>query len=148
MRRGSNRVGILYGVIIVAALATFIWTYLQKNRVPSAEERTAQRAEIVGRQLIEDKFEQKVFMPGQPQERGLASAAESLLVTRKNLSGEVGRDAWGQPFNFQVKGDGVKDSVLYIWSLGSNGNPDFKDIKDLMARGVASGDDILVTIPF
>lgn len=147
MRRGSNRVGILYGVIIVAALATFIWTYLQKNRVPSAEERTSRRAEIVGRRLIEDKFEQKVFLPATTPERGLASEADGSVATRRSLTGEVGRDAWGQPFYFQVKGDGIKDSILYIWSYGANGNADFKDVNDLMARGPV-GDDVLVTIPF
>lgn len=147
MRNQSNKVGILYGVIIVAALSAFLISYYQKNRVPTIEERTAERAELVGRRLIEDHFEQKSFLPGQPQERGLASANESLVVVKKNLSGEVGRDAWGQPYFFQVKGDGVKDSTLYIWSIGANGNPDYQDPKDLIARG-ATGDDILVTIPF
>ena len=143
----SNKFGILYGAIIVAALSALMVTYYKKNRSLSIEERTQQRAEVVGRRLIEDKFEQKVFMAKETPERGLASANESLVVVKKNLSGEVGRDAWGQPFYFQVKGDGIKDSTLYIWSHGANGTPDFKDVKDLIALGSA-GDDILVSIPF
>lgn len=152
MASGENKMGIIYGAIVVAALGAFIITFYQKERAPSSEERTAERAQLVGKSLIAEKFEQKVFLPAEnKQDRGLASTTnapnEVVMVTRKNLSGEVGRDAWGKPFHFQVKGDGISNSTLYIWSYGANGNPDFKEAKDLIASG-AKGDDILVSIAF
>ena len=150
MESKVSKVGIFYGMIIVTAFMAFVVTYYQKNRELTAEERTEQRALLVGRQLIESHFEQKIFLPEsetKPAEsRGLASN-ENLFIVKKNLSGEVGRDAWGQPFYFQVKGDGIKNSTLYVWSVGPNEKPEYKDVKDLIAQGVR-GDDILVTIPF
>ncbi len=144
-----NRVGLLYGFIIVVAFLSYVVTVYQKNRPLSLEARTEQRARLVGVQLIETRFEQRIFLPDTPmkEERGLASAGEGPWMMKRNLNGEVGRDAWGQPFAFQVKGDGIKNSTLYIWSVGPNGIPDYKDTKDLIAQG-AKGDDILVAIPF
>lgn len=147
MKKETNKVSFFYGIIVLMALLAFIGTYYQKNRALTVDERTEQRALLVGKKLIDSQFEQKFFLPeAKPAERGLAST-ESLEVIKKNLEGEVGRDAWGQPFYFKVKGDGVKNSTLYIWSLGANGKPEFKDLKSLMAEG-PRGDDILVTIPF
>lgn len=147
-----GRVGFFYGLIVLTAFLAYIVTYNQKNRELTAEERTEQRALLVGRQLIDNHFEQKIFLQDSDikavESRGLASSSsETPFVMKKNLNGEVGRDAWGQPFYFQVKGDGISNSTLYIWSLGPNEKPEFKDFKDLLAQG-ARGDDILVTIPF
>lgn len=144
-----SKVGFFYVMIIVTAFAAFVVSYYQKNRELSAEERTEQRALLIGRNLIESRFEQKIFFaePPKVQERGLASTSTSNFVIKKNLNGEVGRDAWGQPFGFHVKGDGLKNSTLYIWSIGPNAKAEFKDFKDLIAQG-ARGDDILVSIPF
>lgn len=143
-----NKVGLLYGFIIVVAFLSYVVTVYRKNKPLSLEARTEHRAQLVGANLIESHFEQKVFLPETPkEERGLASTGDSVAIIKKNLSGDVGRDAWGQPFSFQVKGDGIKNSTLYIWSIGPNGTPDFKDIKDLLAQG-PKGDDILVSIPF
>lgn len=146
MRSGEKKIGFVYGLIILAAFLAFVVTYYQKNRALTLEERSEQRAFIVGKQLIESHFEQKTFLPEKNPERGLASTASASMI-KKNLNGEAGRDAWGQPFSFQVKGDGIKDSVLYIWSVGANGTADFRSVKDLIAQG-STGDDILVTIPF
>jgi hypothetical protein len=147
MKTGTNRIGLLYGAIVVTAFLAFVVTYYQKTQPLSAEERTEERALQVGRRLIDSHFEQKTFVPDlKVQERSLASSG-SLAVVKKNLSGEVGRDAWGQPFSFQVTGDGIKDSVLYIWSSGANGTAEFRNIKELMAQGPV-GDDILISIPF
>lgn len=150
-----KRVGFLYVFIIAVAFLSYLVTVYQKNKPISLEARTEQRAQKVGVSLIESHFEQKVFLPDAPpkEERGLASANPDasgdggVMIVKRNLSGEAGRDAWGQPFSFHVKGDGIKNSTLYIWSVGPNGTPDFKDVKDIMAQG-ASGDDILVSIPF
>lgn len=147
-----KRVGFLYVFIIAVAFLSYVVTVYQKNKPLSLEARTEQRAQMVGVNLIESHFEQKVFLPDAPpkEERGLASAdagGDGVMIVKRNLSGEAGRDAWGQPFAFHVKGDGIKNSTLYIWSVGPNGTPDFKDVKDIMAQG-ASGDDILVSIPF
>jgi hypothetical protein len=147
MQNSTKKIGLLYGLIVVAAFLAFVVTYYQKNKELTLEERTEQRAFLVGKRLIESHFEQKTFIQSQgSQERGLASNG-SLYIVKKNLSGDVGRDAWGQPFSFQVQGDGVKNSTLYIWSSGANGKADFRNIKELMAQG-AVGDDILVSIPF
>lgn len=147
MKNGTRKVGVLYGVIVATAFLAFVVTYYQKNKPMSLEERTEQRAFLVGKKMIENHFEQKTFLPEtKVQERNLASSG-ALAVIKKNLNGEVGRDAWGNPFSFQVKGDGVKDSTLYIWSTGANGSADFRNIKELIAQG-AVGDDILISIPF
>ncbi len=147
MKSSTNKIGVLYGVIVVAAFLAFVVTYYQKNIPLSLEERTEQRAFLLGKRLIEAHFEQKTFLPEtKTQERNLASSG-SLAVVKKNLNGDVGRDAWGNPFSFQVKGDGIRNSTLYIWSTGANGAADFRNIKDLIAQG-AVGDDILVSIPF
>lgn len=147
MKASKNKIGFFYVTIIAAAFLAFVATYYQRNKELNASERTEQRALLVGRNLIESQFQQKVFMPAQvDQQRGLAST-ETLSVVKKNLNGEVGRDAWGRPFSFQVKGDGIKNSTLFVWSVGENGKPEFRNIKDLMEQGVG-GDDILVSIPF
>lgn len=145
-----KRVGFLYVFIIVVAFLSYVVTVYQKNKPMSLEARTEHRAQLVGANLIESHFEQKVFLPDAPpkEERGLASAeGDGVMIVKRNLSGEAGRDAWGHPFSFHVKGDGIKNSTLYIWSVGPNGTPDFKEVKDLITQG-EQGDDILVTIPF
>lgn len=147
MKSGASKVGLLYGAIVITAFIAFVVTYNHKNKPMSLVERTEQRAFIVGKQLIESNFEQKVFLPEpQTQERGLASNASASII-KKNLKGEVGRDPWGQPFSFQVSGDGIKNSKLYIWSVGPNGISDLHNTKDQVAMS-AEGDDILVEIPF
>jgi hypothetical protein len=151
MQSNSPKFSVVYGGIIAAALVAFVASYYFSHREPSIEERTRTRAEMVGRRLIEDRFEQKVFLPkeGRP-ERGLASSDgdnDSIMMSKKSLNGDVGRDAWGQPFHFQVKGDGISNSTLYIWSHGPNGNADYREVKDMIASG-AKGDDILVEMPF
>ena len=147
MKSGTSKIGLLYSAIVITALIAFVVTYYQKNKPMSLVERTEQRAFIVGKQLIEANFEQRVFLPEQEaQERGLASN-ESPSMVKKNLKGEVSRDPWGQPFSFQVSGDGIKNSKLYIWSPGPNGVAEIQNIKDQIAMN-AVGDDILVEIPF
>jgi len=147
MNSKSNKISYLYGFIIVVAFLSYLMTVYQKNKPLSLEARTEQRALLIGTRLIESHLEQKLFLPDEgKQERGLASTEDKLIV-KKSLSGETGRDTWGQPFLYHVKGDGIKNSVLYMWSLGPNGVADYKDIKDLIAQG-PKNDDILVTIPF
>jgi hypothetical protein len=150
MKVSNSKIGSLYGVILALALVSLSLLYVSrdsKDKAESPEVRTETRAFLVGKSLIENHFEQKVFLPdAPPQERGLASTG-TLVVTKRNLMGESGRDAWGRPFSYSVQGDGIRDSTLYIWSVGANGTADFKDLKTLIAKGV-NGDDILVVIPF
>lgn len=161
MESSSSR-GKLFFVIILLAFGAAIFTYYTKNKnVVTAEMRAEQRANLIAQQLIEKQFQIKTFVPsenkkypnspsGNPNdsaERALASVDEAFEMNHKVLDGQVGRDPWGTPYGFFVKGDGKHGSTVYIWSVGPNEKPDFKTTKDLIANG-ANGDDILVVVPF
>lgn len=142
-------------LIIICALGAVIYTYNTKNKTEiTIVERAEQRANTIAQELIEHQFERKTFIqdkkntPGAEADRGLASATEEVFeMNHKVLDGEVGRDPWGNPYGFFVKGDGKHGSTLYIWSNGPNEKPDYRATTDLATKG-ASGDDILVVVPF
>ncbi len=151
MQNKPNR-GKFFFFIISCALGAVFYTYY--NQIPrelSISEKAEQRAMMIAQQLIESQFQVKNFVEEKKntaeENRGLASESQVLSLTRKVLDGEVGRDPWGKPFGFQVKGDGKKGSIVYIWSVGENQKPDFKNIGDMIANG-SNGDDILVVMPF
>lgn len=149
MASQNKKISFFYSLIIFGSFVAFGVTYYQKYRMPSDSELAEVGAELVGRNLISKKFEMKIYLPQKAEgQRGLASQEEEFVtVNQTRLSGEAGRDPWGRPFYYQVKGDGIKNSTLYIWSLGEDAKPSFRDFKDLVLQGTR-GDDILVTMDF
>jgi hypothetical protein len=147
----KNRMGIFFGIIFLA-FAAIVYTFFINERPKSIAERAEERALLLGRQLIDNDFILKVYLPDDAgkknePERSLASQEnDSLQVTKKTTDGDLGRDPWGLPFHFKLSGDGKSGSKLYIWSNGENGQADFKKIEDMIKSGYASGDDIFVTI--
>jgi hypothetical protein len=147
----KNRMGVFF-VIIFLAFATVVYTFFITDRPMTLTDRAQERAAALGRQLIENQFVIKVNVPDENQkandsERNLASQRnDSFEMNKKVSDGEIGRDPWGSPFHFQLKGDGRSGSKLYIWSNGENGLSDVKDTESMIKNGFANGDDILISI--
>jgi hypothetical protein len=142
----------VFFVIVFLAFVAVVYTFFTSERTLTLVERAEERAMQLGRQLIDNEFVLKVYLPDDSQkneqsERNLASQEnETFEMTKKVLDGQIGRDPWGGPFHFQLKGDGKSGSKLYIWSNGENGQPDFKTLEDMIRNGYSSGDDVLVAL--
>jgi hypothetical protein len=153
MESKSNRMG-LFLFIIFLAFAAVVYTFFVGKRVVTISEKAEERALLLGRQLIDNEFNVKVFVPDESKfkpetERGLASQgtdSDVVEITKKVVDGELGRDPWGSPFYFTLKGDGKTGSKLFIWSKGANGQADFKKPEDMLTNGMPYGDDVMVSI--
>lgn len=153
MEAKSNRMG-LFLFIIFLAFAAVVYTFFVGERIATISERAEERALQLGRKLIDSEFNVKVFVPDESKpksepERGLASQGsdnEAVEIMKKVVDGEIGRDPWGSPFYFLLKGDGKAGSKLFIWSKGENGQVDFKKPEEMINNGQPFGDDIMVSI--
>lgn len=112
------------------------------------QEKTVERAKLVGRHLIETQFIKKVFnTETEPQQtRGLASVKNQPEAETANdfkiqvvEEGQTARDPWGFPFSYKKS-----KNKLYIWSLGPNHTLDSS--VDQIESSTTQGDDIVVTL--
>jgi hypothetical protein len=121
----------------VAVLVSFQIFY--KQTPPTLEEKASSRAHTIGKKLIDQKFQRKIFSASSSV-RGLASADESETMQLQTVEeGEIGRDPWGHPFSYKK---GPRE--LIIWSKGANQQMDSNPSQ--IESKQAQSDDIIVAI--
>jgi hypothetical protein len=110
----------------------------------SEEEKTLERAMLVGRHLIDSGFVRKVFTTpdmSPKKSRNLASTGEAKDFQMQTVeAGQTGRDSWGYPFSY-IK----KNSKLFIVSPGPNHILD-SSLDRIDSDSSVANDDLVVTI--
>lgn len=163
MRR-NNKNKTLLAILLIAVVSVFMVYRLTKPE-SKLSRMAKERARELGKNLIQHNFEVLIYEGPrkEPESRTLASASEStasnngiktqlqaelqdeLIQPRKVIktSGEIGRDPWGQPFQFQTVEQANKKKLI-IWSTGADGKIDSR-IEDLLQEK-SSEDDLVVSI--
>jgi hypothetical protein len=112
--------------------------------VKTEQERTLERARLVGRQLIDSGFARKIFsapVSKNKNSRNLASTGETKDFQIQIVEeGQTGRDSWGYPFSYKKK-----SGKLFIVSPGPNHILDSR-LDQIDSEGASTGDDLIVTL--
>lgn len=126
-------------VKIVFSLAVVFFVaaqfYLSKHPQTSSEKAVI-KAKIIGKRLIDSKFQRAIFLAESPS-RGIASEQNTSVQTVEE--GEIGRDPWGHPFFYKKLPD-----RLVIWSKGPNNKLDSS--MNQIETNFSENDDIIVVV--
>ncbi len=104
---------VAFGLVICILIAGQLYfSNFSKSESTMLNEKAKERALLIGKKLIDAKFQRKIFTESTAQ-RSLAADTDFVLTTAEE--GQAGRDPWGQPFTYKKQGD-----RLTITSLGAN----------------------------
>lgn len=111
----SSSMLMLFGLVSISLL--IISTPWNRAVTDNKTEKTMQRAEIVGYQLVQLYREASKSMHGNVKSaRGPASTAIDISDLR--TTGTMGLDDWGQPFRYRILSTDQNKLRVLIWSSG------------------------------
>lgn len=136
-------------VLALLGLVLLIVTMpLGQNYSDSMEFRTKQKAEILAYQVMQlyrESTRQQGFVASDRKKAFRQPASDMHSISDFKISGYMGQDPWGMPYNYRILRTEDGKTRIWVWSGGPNQISELNE-KDLLSKNVSSTDDIGINL--